>query len=150
MGQTIAGNPKYNILGEPITKGLYETLFERVAPVIPTKHPILTPLTQAALKLTPPSRFGVVENGGTKIREMTDAEFYRFAKIYGDALTQRFPEARVNGLVSQAGVNPQVAQDEINRICTDARNQAQGRLMQESRLRRATASDKKFQSMIQP
>jgi hypothetical protein len=136
MGQAIAGRPKLNILGEPITKGLYEQLFDRLLPQVPTKHPVLSPLTEAGLRVNTPQQYAVVDPSTQAARPITPEEFYRFSELYGKNMAARLSPALVNNLTALASQRPQAAQDRLDKIALTARNQAQAQLREELGVRK--------------
>jgi hypothetical protein len=124
MGQAVAGKERYNVLGEPIKKSLYEMLFERLLPVVPERHPVLTPLTEAGLKIQTPKRYAVLDTAGGELSEMSESEFYDFGKAYGDRLSAVLTPALAEQLAQSAKVNPTAAQDRLDKLVLMARNVA--------------------------
>ena len=132
----IKGNPALNVMGEPIKVSAWDATAGRLVSLSDT-HPILSPLTAAELLIPEPQAYKISDpSSPTRVRPMTEQEFYDFTKVYGKALRDKLTPEMVDSLVKQAQTAPQGAQDRLTNLAQSVRNQAQGELMRAREIRK--------------
>jgi hypothetical protein len=120
--------PALNLLGEPIEITKWDATAGRISTTQET-HPVLTPLTNAQLWITPPESYKIYDpSSPTMVRDMTKAELYDYSKEYGETLSSMLPPATAEMLANMANTAPNMAQEQLRNICNTAANRAKARM----------------------
>jgi hypothetical protein len=137
FGQAIAGEPAFNVLGQPIKVPWEDVVFGRF---FSATHfdPVLGPLAAAGLTVPPPRREHVSDDG-VNIRKPTPEETRMFNLFYGQEMTERLTEAEVARLVERASEGNRgklFAEERLSRLGTSAANRAWRRMREEQDVRK--------------
>jgi hypothetical protein len=120
--------PALNILGEPITVSPWDATAGRIGTTQQT-HPVLTPLTNAQLWITPAKRYEIFDDSKpTMVREMTNAEFYDYGKYYGETLREVVTPAMAESLAELAKTAPNTAQEMLTDLSNTASKIAKAKM----------------------
>ena len=122
------GRPALNILGEPITTTAWDATAGRIA-TTQNSHPVLSPLTNAQLWITPAKRYEIFDDSKPEmVRKMTEAEFYDYGKYYGESLREVVTPAMAESLAELAKTAPNTAQDMLTNLSNTASQIAKARM----------------------
>ena len=138
MSPISAANPNkaFNVLGEEIKNPWWDPTTKRFVSFkdIQEQHPKIAPLVKAGVYLPVATKFEVKEKGAKKERKMTDEEYYRYAKYYGEALNKALTPEAVTRIVKMAAKDKETAQEYIaNQYGTRARQIAKRRFLKEEK-----------------